>query len=180
LSKSTYQHFNIRRGERLMKLRYLSAVFIFAATLFGCATERQKPPISILGESPRTQARSPIVDSDLTGVWQVLKAEMAGKPMQFGTDFELKIVGDRYATGVPSGYSDRGRIELFGDELAGQARRMDVIGEVGMNKGKRFPALYRVQGRTLEVVYDLSGANRPNEFVSVEGTQLFRATYQRK
>ena len=95
-------------------------------------------------------------------------------------EFELKIADDRYASGLSSGPNDRGRVVLFGDELAGQARRMDVVGEVGPNKGRRFPALYRFVKGDLEIIYDLSGMNRPTEFVSREGTQLFRVSYRRK
>jgi len=55
-----------------------------------------------------------------------------------------------------------------------------VVGEVGPNKGKRFSALYRMVGRELEIVYDLSGVNRPVDFVSRDGTQLLRVTYSKK
>ncbi len=147
--------------------------------LAGCASERAQP-VSILGDTLRSQNRQPIVDNDLAGLWSVKNAEMAGKPLVMPPDFELRITDNRYGTGISSSYADRGRIELFGDELAGQARRMDVIGEVGPNKGKRFSALYRMVGRDLEIVYDLSGDNRPTDFVSREGTKLFRVTYKKK
>ncbi len=164
--------------------RSSSAPLFFAGTvlvfLAGCASERASQSVSILGESPRTQIRQPIVDNEIAGSWSIKSAEMAGKPMVMSPELELRIQGDRYGVGIPSGYADRGRIELFGDELAGQARRMDVIGEVGPNKGKRFPALYRQVGRELEIIYDLSGANRPVDFVSREGSQLFRVTYRKK
>jgi uncharacterized protein (TIGR03067 family) len=164
--------------KSLVNIRLLLAALV--ALVAGCAADTSKPPTSILGEAPRSQAQSPMIDSDLNGLWMIVSAEMAGKPMQLPPDFELKITDDRYGSGIPSGYSDRGRIVLFGDELAGQARRMDVVSEVGVNKGKRFPALYRMVGRNLEVVYDMSGMNRPTEFVSREGTQLFRVTYRKK
>jgi uncharacterized protein (TIGR03067 family) len=147
--------------------------------LSACAAPPEKPPASILGEAPRG-TQSPVTDNDLNGYWVVVSADMAGKPMTLPANFELMMMGDRYGSGIPSGYSDRGRIVLFGDELAGQPRRMDVVGEVGPNKGKRYSALYRFVGRDLEIIYDLSGANRPADFVTREGTQLFRVLYRRK
>ncbi len=147
--------------------------------LSGCAGDRDKAPMSILGESPRSH-RQPLVDSDLNGLWAIKSAELAGKPLVTAPEFELRITDDRYGAGLSSSYSDRGRLELFGDELAGQARRLDVIVEVGMNEGKRIPALYRMIGRELEIIYDMSGTSRPTDFVSREGTQHFRATYRKK
>jgi uncharacterized protein (TIGR03067 family) len=125
----------------------------------------------------------PIIDADLTGTWVLRKAELAGK--NFPTlGIELQIAGNKYraysvSNAVPA---DRGRLVLFGDELAGQARRMDVVGEGGPNDGKRYPSIYRISanGRELEVCYDISEQSRPTEFVSREGSQTFRATYARK
>lgn len=151
----------------------------FVIAMAGCAAP-QKEPTSILGEPVRPAGRQTVIDPDIIGLWQLKRAELAGKPFQAPPDFELRIGEGRYGTGVAGSYHDRGRVELFGDELAGQPRRMDVVGEVGPNKGKRIPALYRMVGRDLEIVYDLAGLERPREFASREGTQLFRVTYQRK
>jgi len=147
--------------------------------LVGCEAPT-KPATTVLGEPVRAGVKRLVIDHELTGLWAVRSADMAGKPMAMPPGFELRIAGDRYGTGISGNYSDRGRIELFGDELAGQARRMDVVGEVGMNKGKRFSVLYRMAGSDLEIIYDLSGNGRPTDFISREGTQHLRITYQRK
>jgi len=149
------------------------------AVLVSCASQPERP-LSILGEPVRAQPREPVTDAALNGVWLPKRAELGGKPFTFASDFELRIGEARYGVGPPGNYYDRGRVELFGDELAGQPRRLDVVGEVGPNKGKRFSALYRMVGRDLEIVYDLSGANRPVDFVSRDGTQLLRVTYSKK
>ncbi len=156
-------------------LAWIASVVLLA----GCESTRT-PPTSILGEPVRSAPRQPLTDTVLDGVWAIKSAELGGKPFAFAADFEMRIGSARYGVGAAGNYHDRGRVELFGDELAGQSRRMDTIGEVGPNKGKRFSALYRMVGRDLEVIYDLSGANRPVDFVSREGTQLFRVTYVRK
>lgn len=166
-------------------MRQLSRGTIFAgamltALLGGCTSVRAPEAPSILGEPARPSARQPVLDNDLIGVWSIARAELSGKVLVTPPEFELRISGNQYSAGVPSGPADKGRIALFGDELAGQARRLDVIGEVGQNKGKRIPALYRMVGRDLEIIYDMSGNNRPTEFVSREGSQLFRATYRKK
>jgi uncharacterized protein (TIGR03067 family) len=126
----------------------------------------------------------PIIDAELTGTWVMRKAEFSGKDFP-PSGIELQIAGDQYRIYSVSGSAfptDRGRLVIFGDELAGQARRLDAIGEDGPNKGRRFLSIYRLSanGRQLEVCYDLSEQDRPAEFVSREGTQTFRATYSKK
>ncbi len=152
---------------------------VAAVALSGCAAEREH---SILGDASPSAREQPVVDTDIVGVWQLRRAELAGKPVPTtpGNEFELKVSGNRYSVSSPSGFQDRGRIELFGDELSGQARRMDVIGDVGPNKGRRISALYRIVGRDLEIIYDLSGDNRPLDFVSRDGTKLYLVLYSRK
>ena len=131
--------------------------------------------------------REPVIDTNLIGTWLVRQAELSGKNFPVPSTFELKISGTRYHAGFPGNAAlanDYGKIVLFGDEVAGQAARVDVVGEDGPNKGKRFPAIYRLNeksnGRELEMCYDLSEKERPSEFVSREGTMLLRVTYTKK
>ena len=129
--------------------------------------------------SPEFRERDAVTDSALNGTWLVRKAELSGKNLPMPANFELQIVDNKYRAGTPPP-GDRGKIILFGDELAGEAARMDVVGEDGPNKGKRYPAIYRFNGRELEICYDLSEKERPREFVSKEGTMLLRVTYSKK
>ena len=122
---------------------------------------------------------APVTDNNLNGTWLIRKAELGGKNLPMPPTFELQISGTQYRAGV-SALNDRGKIVLFGDEIAGQAARMDVVGEDGPNKGKRYPAIYRFVGRELEICYDLAEKERPVEFVSKEGTMLLRVTYYKK
>lgn len=164
----------------------LMSFLVALSAIAGCAS-RSEQPVSILGEPVRQGPREAVTDAALVGTWVPKSAELAGKPFGFAPGFEMRIGsggpgagGLRYGVGPADNYYDRGRVELFGDELVGQPRRLDTVGEVGPNKGKRFSALYRMVGRDLEIVYDLSGANRPVDFVSREGTQLFRVIYSKK
>ena len=168
------------RATRLLTCLLALSFFV------GCAS-RPEQAVSILGEPVRQGPREAVTDAALVGIWVPKSAELAGKPFGFPQGFEMRIGSGgpapgslRYGVGPSDNYYDRGRVDLFGDELAGQPRRLDTVGEVGQNKGKRFSALYRMVGRDLEIVYDLSGANRPVDFVSREGTQLFRVTYSKK
>ena len=46
-------------------------------------------------------------------------------------------------------------------------------------RGKTFTAIYELNGDTLRICYDLSGAKRPAEFKSAPATRLYLVTYQR-
>lgn len=145
----------------------LASIFV----LSGCAAHRE------------FREREQVTDANLNGIWLVKKAELGGKDFAMPATFELQIAGNKYRAGsfassAPPG--DRGKLILFGDELAGQAARIDVVGEDGPNKGKRYPAIYRFNGRELEICYDLSEKDRPSEFVSREGSMLLRVTYGKK
>ena len=59
-------------------------------------------------------------------------------------------------------------------------KTIDVTGVKGPNQGKTFLAIYELKGDDLRVCYDLSGKQRPTEFKSAEGTQLFLVTYKRQ
>jgi uncharacterized protein (TIGR03067 family) len=154
-----------------MKTLLATFASVFLLLLSGCTTHRE------------FRERDAITDTNLNGTWLIKQAEFGGQNFPMPAGFELQIADNRYRAGAMTSAappSDRGRIILFGDELAGQAARADVVGEDGPNKGKRFPAIYRFNGRELEVCYDLAEKERPTEFVSREGTRLLRVTYVRK
>lgn len=116
--------------------------------------------------------------SALQGKWKPVTAELGGQPM---ADDVLKIISLRM---------DNGKYEVFvGDEpdrgtysvdSAAEPKAMTVVGTDGPNKGRTFPAIYEINGDTLRICYDLSGAKRPSEFKSVAGTKLYLVTYSRK
>ena len=123
--------------------------------------------------------QTPVTDTAVNGTWLIRNAELAGKIFPMPPKFELSIDGAKYAAGLQPP-NDYGKLIFFGDEVAGEAARLDVIGESGPNKGKRILAIYRIKGRELEICYDLSAQERPRDFVSRDGTKLLRVTYVRK
>ena len=112
------------------------------------------------------------------GNWKPAKAELAGQPM---SDDVLKIISLKL---------ENGRYEVFvGDEpdrgtysvdSATTLKGMTITGAEGPNNGKTFPAIFELNGDTLRICYDLSGAKRPAEFKTVAGTKLYLVTYNRR
>ena len=111
------------------------------------------------------------------GNWKPVQAELAGQPM---SDDVLKIISLKL---------ENGRYEVFvGDEpdrgtysvdSAATPKGMTITGTEGPNIGKTFPAIFELNGDTLRICYDLSGAKRPTEFKTVAGTKLYLVTYHR-
>ncbi len=112
------------------------------------------------------------------GTWLPSAAELGGKmlPDEVRMTIKLVIKDDKYTVTVGK-QVDQGTVKR---NLAAKPKEMDITGTEGPNKGKTILAIYEQNGDTLRICYDLSGKNRPTEFKTREGTQLFLVTYQRE
>lgn len=114
----------------------------------------------------------------IQGDWKPVKGELGGLQM---TDAVLKTISLRLDDGkyevFVNAASDKGTYEL---DPGAKPRSITVTGTAGPNKGRTFPAIYELDGDTLRICYDLSGAKRPTEFKTVEGTKLYLVTYRRQ
>ena len=123
-------------------------------------------------------ADSPDDTKAVQGNWKPVKAELAGQPM---TDAVLKSISLKLDNGKYEVFvgeePDRGTYTL---DSTAKPKSMTIMGTDGPNHGKTFPAIYELKGDTLRICYDLSGVQRPTEFKSVAGTQLYLVTYNRK
>ena len=117
-------------------------------------------------------------DDTLQGTWLPSSAELGGKvfPDEVRKTIKLVIKGDKYTVTVGEKV-DKGTVKL---NPAAKPKALDITGTEGPNKGKTILAIYERNGDTLRVCYDLSGKNRPKEFKTKEGTQLFLVTYKRE
>jgi uncharacterized protein (TIGR03067 family) len=110
----------------------------------------------------------------LDGIWKPAQAVLGGQPMPPAVlaSITLTLRGESYEVVVMTekGRSpDTGRVVF---DATAKPEGMTVIGVEGPNAGKSFPAIYALDGDTLRICYDLSGAKRPSEFKSPPGTKL--------
>jgi len=112
------------------------------------------------------------------GTWTPVKAELAGQALPDAVlkTISLKLHNGMYDVSV-AGQPDRGTYTM---DSSAKPKSMTITGTDGPNKGKTFPAIYELEGETLRVCYDLSGKQRPSEFKTVPGTQLYLVTYCRR
>ncbi|MGH7973426.1 MAG: TIGR03067 domain-containing protein, partial [Limisphaerales bacterium] len=97
----------------------------------------------------------------LDGSWVPVTAELGGAPMRekIVKAILLKIHKGEYEVTIEGGPGvDRGRCAV---DTASNPKAMKITGVAGPNAGKTFPAIYEVDGDTLRICDDLSGAKRP-------------------
>lgn len=113
----------------------------------------------------------------LQGTWLPASAELGGQPFpeQVTKSMRLTIEGDKYIVMVGP-QKDEGTTKL---DASKSPKTLEIRGTEGPNKGKTIPAIYKIEGNTLTVCYNLGGKDYPTEFVSKAGTQFFLVKYQR-
>jgi uncharacterized protein (TIGR03067 family) len=113
----------------------------------------------------------------IEGNWKPVTAVLSGAPMPDALlrSISLKMEDGRYEVFVGE-EPDRGRYVL---DPAAHPKGMTITGTEGPNRGRIFPAIYELDGDTLRICYDLSGARRPERFESTAGTRLYLVTYKR-
>jgi uncharacterized protein (TIGR03067 family) len=117
----------------------------------------------------------------MTGTWKVEKAEFAGNDATALLK-ELKLIvseGGKYAVEIGK-EKDEGTVII---DVSKKPKEMDIKPTVGPNKGKTIKTIYKLDGDTLTVCYNLDtekGA-RPEKFESKAGdTKSFLVTYKRE
>lgn len=113
----------------------------------------------------------------IQGNWRPLRAELGGVRMSEAVvkTIRLKLERGKYEAFVGD-EPDRGTYVL---DSKARPRAITVSGTEGPNRGKTFPAIYELDGDTLRICYDLSGAKRPAKFETTAGTRLYLVTYSR-
>lgn len=117
-------------------------------------------------------------EDTLQGTWLPSVAELGGRafPEEVRKTIKLVIKDDKYT--VTAGKEvEHGTVKLM---PSAKPKAMDITSTEGPNKGKTILAIYECKGDTLRVCYDLSGKNRPTEFKTEGGPQLFLVEYKRQ
>lgn len=122
---------------------------ILIAFSIGCATQLQ------IGTGTKK----------LNGTWVPVKQEMAGNtlPKSFYEKQTLTIKDSTYIVEAES--TDRGKIYF-------SKNKIDIYSKEGVNKGKHFTAIYKIENNLLYVCYNLGGIGFPENF-ETKGKPLF-------
>jgi len=109
----------------------------------------------------------------LNGAWTPVKQEIAGTALP-ATAFEnqkLILSDSTYSFSAES--IDKG-VVMYGDG------KMDIYGRIGVNVGKHFTAIYKLENEQLTVCYNLSGDSYPNTFETKGKPRYFLCTFKKE
>jgi uncharacterized protein (TIGR03067 family) len=128
-----------------------------------------------LGNKPDDEAAKEL--KALVGKWKLEKAELGGKDaLALLKDLKFEILeGGKYV--IQLGEKDEG---TFTVDPAKKPAEMDIKGTDGPNKGKTIKAIYKIDGDTVTICYELGGGDRPTKFESKADTKQFLAVYKRE
>ncbi len=132
------------------------AILILTSLIFSCSTTKK-------------------VSSHLTtlnGSWTPTKQEIGSKdlPATYFQTQKLFILDTTYTLTAES--VDKGTLTYKNGQ-------MDIYGKEGVNKGKHFTALYKIDNNQLTIVYNLKGDSYPSDFETKSKPTLFLSVYKK-
>jgi len=108
----------------------------------------------------------------LNGIWTPIRQEIGGRDLPavvFQTQ-KLIITDTTYTFSAES--VDKGSLEY-------KNGRMDIYGKEGVNKGKHFNAIYKLDKDQLTICYNLKGDGYPAEFETKSKPTLFLSVFRK-
>jgi uncharacterized protein (TIGR03067 family) len=101
----------------------------------------------------------------LNGSWVAIFQEFGGNPLPAAAYDEQKlIISDSNFTVIAESV-DKGTVKVTSNQL-------DIFGKEGVNKGKHFTAIFKLENNELTICYNLKGTEYPAEF-DTKGKPLY-------
>lgn len=107
----------------------------------------------------------------LNGTWLPISQTIGGNsmPASMFDGHRLTIDNDSYTMQAES--IDKGNITI-------NKGKMDIYGKEGVNQGKHFMAIYKIEDDKLTVCYDLTGESYPTEFESASNPMFLLSVFK--
>ena len=111
-------------------------------------------------------------DFPLNGNWIPIQQEMDGKiiPMTEMSAQQLTIKDTSYTFMAES--VDKGSVQYANG-------KMDIYGREGVNAGKHFMAIYKLENEQLTICYDLKGESYPSSYDTKQHPFYFRSVFKK-
>jgi uncharacterized protein (TIGR03067 family) len=113
------------------------------------------------------------ISTNLSGAWTPIRQEIGGKelPKAAFEKQKLTISDSTYIFVAES--EDRGTLK-YSDG------KMDIYGKEGVNAGKHFTAIYKLENGQLSICYNLKGDSYPEAFETKSKPTLFLSVFQKE
>ena len=108
----------------------------------------------------------------LNGTWVPIKEELGGTVLPKAAFDGQKLVVNDSAYTFTAESVDKGVISY-------RAAKMDIFGREGINKGKHFTAIYKLENGELTVCYNLSGDTYPEAFDTKGKSTFFLCVFKK-
>ncbi len=119
-----------------------------------------------------TKINTPAVP-ELNGSWRPVKQSIGGNelPATLFQSQKLIIQDSNYVLEAES--VDKGILQY-------KNGRMDIYGKQGVNKGKHFTAIYKLENEELSICYNLSGDSYPTSFETKGKPTFFLSVFKKE
>lgn len=109
--------------------------------------------------------------NSLNGIWIPLRQELAGKslPASIFESQKLTLHDSNYTYVAES--KDNGIVRC-------SKGRMDIYGKEGVNAGKHFTAIYKLENGQLTICYNLTGDGFPDSFETKDKQTFFLSVFK--
>jgi uncharacterized protein (TIGR03067 family) len=136
-------------------MRHLIIVTILCLSI-GCATTK----------------KSSLYSNILNGSWTPIKQEIGGKDLPIVVFHKQKLIinDNNYAFNAES--MDEGILKY-------QNGQMDIYGKEGVNTGKHFTAIYKLENEQLTICYNLKGDAYPSTFETKSNPTFFLSVFKK-
>ncbi|MVN21935.1 TIGR03067 domain-containing protein [Mucilaginibacter arboris] len=111
--------------------------------------------------------------STLNGTWIPVKQQFGGNELPKEAFEKQRLVLNDSTYIVTAESVDKGVVKLSDN-------KMDIYGRDGVNKGKHFTAIYKLENGQLTVCYNLAGTSYPESFDTKDKPMFFLAVYQKE
>lgn len=118
-------------------------------------------------------AQKNAMTENLNGSWIPVKQELGGKELPQAS-FEKQKLFLRDSSYIFSAESVDKGIAKYADN------KMDIYGKEGVNAGKHFTAIYKLENNVLTICYNLAGDSYPTAFETKSKPTLFLCVFERE
>ena len=109
----------------------------------------------------------------LNASWVPVQEEIGGKALPAaGFQTQKLVIKDSSYTFTAESV-DKGIVKYHGD-------KMDIYGREGVNKGKHFTAIYKLENDQLSICYNLKGNGYPESFTTAGKSLLFLCVFKKQ
>jgi uncharacterized protein (TIGR03067 family) len=108
----------------------------------------------------------------LNGSWTPIKQEIGGKDLPAVVFQKQKLIINDSSYTFSAESVDKGTLKYLNG-------KMDIYGKEGVNTGKHFTAIYKLDNEQLTICYNLKGDGYPSDFETKSKPTLFLSMFKK-